>query len=170
MTVGDQAREEGGALYAEHHRWLLGWLRQRLGCLHDAADLAQDTFIRVLAARNVASVEPIHEPRAFLRTVAGRLLSNHLRRRALEQAWQQTLASLPEPEVPSPEVQAVLLQTLHEIDALLDGLPARARRVFLLAQLEGLTYAQIAELLGVSVRTIKRDMAEAFEQCILLTP
>ncbi len=170
MTVGDQAREECGALYAEHHRWLLGWLRQRLGCLHDAADLAQDTFIRVLAARNVASVEPIHEPRAFLRTVAGRLLSNHLRRRALEQAWQQTLASLPEPEVPSPEVQAVLLQTLHEIDALLDGLPARARRVFLLAQLEGLTYAQIAELLGVSVRTIKRDMAEAFEQCILLTP
>ena len=170
MTVGDQAREECGALYAEHHRWLLGWLRQRLGCLHDAADLAQDTFIRVLAARNVASVEPIHEPRAFLRTVAGRLLSNHLRRRALEQAWQQTLASLPEPEEPSPEVQAVLLQTLHEIDALLDGLPARARRVFLLAQLEGLTYAQIAELLGVSVRTIKRDMAEAFEQCILLTP
>lgn len=170
MTVGDQAREECGALYAEHHRWLLGWLRQRLGCLHDAADLAQDTFIRVLTARNVASVEPIHEPRAFLRTVAGRLLSNHLRRRALEQTWQQTLASLPEPKVPSSEVQAVLLQTLHEIDALLDGLPARARRVFLLAQLEGLTYAQIAELLGVSVRTIKRDMAEAFEQCILLTP
>ena len=60
MTVGDQAREECGALYAEHHRWLLGWLRQRLGCLHDAADLAQDTFIRVLTARNVASVEPIH--------------------------------------------------------------------------------------------------------------
>ncbi|ONM44489.1 RNA polymerase subunit sigma [Halopseudomonas pachastrellae] len=170
MTVGDQAREECGALYAEHHRWLLGWLRQRLGCLHDAADLAQDTFIRVLTARDAVSVEPIHEPRAFLRTVAGRLLSNHLRRRSLELAWQQTLANLPEPEVPSPEVQAVLLQTLHEIDALLDGLPARARRVFLLAQLEGLTYAQIAEQFGVSVRTIKRDMAEAFEQCILLTP
>ncbi|MGI3130583.1 sigma-70 family RNA polymerase sigma factor [Halopseudomonas pachastrellae] len=170
MTVGDQAREECGALYAEHHRWLLGWLRQRLGCLHDAADLAQDTFVRVLKARDAAALEPIHEPRAFLRTVAGRLLSNHLRRRALELAWQQTLASLPEPEMPSPEVQAVLLQTLHEIDALLDGLPSRTRRVFLLAQLEGLTYAQIAEQLGVSVRTIKRDMAEAYEQCILLTP
>ena len=61
----------------------------------DAADLAQDTFIRVLTARDAASVEPIHEPRAFLRTVAGRLLSNHLRRRSLELAWQQTLASLP---------------------------------------------------------------------------
>ncbi len=88
MAVGHQAKEECGALYAEHHRWLLGWL-------HDAADLAQDTFIRVLTARDAASVEPIHEPRAFLRTVAGRLLSNHLRRRSLELAWQQTLASLP---------------------------------------------------------------------------
>ncbi|GGE44005.1 RNA polymerase sigma factor [Halopseudomonas oceani] len=168
--AGEQARSECGALYAEHNRWLVGWLRQRIGCLHDASDLAQDTFLRVLTARERAPRDSIQEPRAFLRTVAGRLLSNHLRRRALEQAWLQTLASLPEPQVPSPEVQAVMLQTLHEIDALLDGLSARARRVFLLAQLEGLTYAQIATKLGVSVRTIKRDMAEAYEQCILLTP
>ena len=39
-------------LYSEHNGWLKGWLRVRLGNAADAADLAQDTFIRVMTARN----------------------------------------------------------------------------------------------------------------------
>ena len=35
-------------LYCDHHGWLKGWLRQRLGNSCDAADLAQDTFVRVI--------------------------------------------------------------------------------------------------------------------------
>ncbi|WP_350649943.1 sigma factor, partial [Pseudomonas sp. HY13-MNA-CIBAN-0226] len=38
-------------LYNDHHHWLTGWLRRKLGCPDNAADLAQDTFIRVLSAR-----------------------------------------------------------------------------------------------------------------------
>ncbi|WP_049298462.1 sigma factor, partial [Pseudomonas aeruginosa] len=33
-------------LYQDHHGWLQGWLRRRLGCAENAADLAQDTFAR----------------------------------------------------------------------------------------------------------------------------
>ncbi|MDD3484875.1 sigma factor, partial [Azovibrio restrictus] len=33
-------------LYRDHHGWLQGWLRRRLGNAHEAADLAQDTFLR----------------------------------------------------------------------------------------------------------------------------
>ena len=83
--------------------------------------------------------------------------------------WLETLAALPQEQVPSPEVQTSLLQSLHEVDAMLDGLAPRIRQAFLLAQLEGCTYAQIAERLGISVRTVKRYMAEAYEQCIMLT-
>ncbi|OPL22089.1 hypothetical protein B5L72_34410 [Pseudomonas aeruginosa] len=36
------------ALYSEHHGWLQNWLRGKLGCAADAADLAQDTFSRML--------------------------------------------------------------------------------------------------------------------------
>ena len=58
-------------LYKGYHGWLLGWLRRRLDCPHNAADLAQDTFVRLLNAG--AYVAP-REPRAFLATVARRLL------------------------------------------------------------------------------------------------
>ena len=37
-------------LYLQHHRWLVGRLRHKLGCAWDASDLAQDTFVRVLGA------------------------------------------------------------------------------------------------------------------------
>ena len=54
-------------LYSEHNDWLKGWLRVRLGNAADAADLAQDTFVRVMTARHV---EPIREPRGYLSAIA----------------------------------------------------------------------------------------------------
>ena len=70
-------------LYNDHHHWLTGWLRRKLGCPESAADLAQDTFMRVLAAREAPT---LIEPRAFLTTVAKRVLFNFYRRQDLERA------------------------------------------------------------------------------------
>lgn len=70
-------------LYCDHHGWLHGWLRKRLGNGFDAADLAQDTFVRVLKARNALE---IREPRPYLSRVANGLLVDLFRRRSLEKA------------------------------------------------------------------------------------
>ncbi|WP_188380611.1 sigma factor [Oxalicibacterium faecigallinarum] len=35
-------------IYSQHHGWLLRWLRGKLRCADQAADLAQDTFLRLL--------------------------------------------------------------------------------------------------------------------------
>lgn len=163
MAAGDRANTQAiDGWYSQHHRWLSDWLRRRLGCTHTAADLAQDTFLRIIVSRDILGVR---EPRAYLATVAGGLVSNHFRRLAIERAYLAALATLPEPQVPSPETRAVVLETLIEIDRLLDGLPDKARRAFLLAQLEGLTHAEIAPILGVSVSMVKQYMLRAVRQC-----
>lgn len=163
MSAGSaRFQQEMHTLYSDHHRWLLGWLRRRLGDVHQAADLSHDTFVRILTAGDVGG---IREPRAFLATVAGGLVANHHRRRAIEQAYLDAIAALPMPLAPSPEERATVLETLLEIDRLLDGLPAKARRAFLLSQLEGLTYAEIAAQLGVSVSMVKQYMLRATQQC-----
>ena len=149
-------------LYHGHHHWLSGWLRRRLADVEQAADLAQDTFVRVLLSRDVGAIQ---EPRAFLTTVARRVLANHYRRAEIERAWLETLASLPEPVAPSPETRLMVLETLCELDRLLDGLPAVVRRTFLLSQLDGLGYAEIGTRLGISVSTVKRHMSRAAMQC-----
>lgn len=157
------------ALYSHHGGWLTGWLRRRLGDAHQAGDLAHDTFLRILIAcrRQEVALDDLREPRAYLTTVAGRLLLNHYRRLSLEQAWLSAMASAPGPMAPAPEERLVILETLHAIDALLDALPPRVRTAFLLSQLEGLTYAQIARQLGVTARSVKRYMAQAFEECLM---
>lgn len=152
-------------LYRQHHPWLLGWLRTRLGCPHNAADLAHDTFLRLLGSRR--PLGRVNEPRAYLTTIARGLVIDHWRRRDIEQAWQEAVAHLPEAQAPSPETRALVVEALLRIDAMLDGLRDKVREAFLLAQLDGLGYREIGARLGVSERMVKKYMAQAMLACVL---
>lgn len=149
-------------LFRAHNAWLTGWLRRRLGCPHSAADLAQDTFIKVLGARDT---QQIVEPRAFLTTIARRVLCNHYRRQDLERAYYQALSELPESVAPSEEERAIILETLVELDQLLDGLPGPVRSAFLMSQVDGLSHGEIASALGISIATVKRHLNKAALRC-----
>ncbi|MCJ1884560.1 sigma-70 family RNA polymerase sigma factor [Pseudomonas sp. LA21] len=153
------------SLYSDHHGWLHRWLRGRLGNAADAADLAQDTFVRVLLKPERSE---LRTPRAFLRTIARGLVIDHWRREELERAYLDSIAHLPEAEVPSAEARQSILQLLEAIARLLDGLKPKVRRAFLLAQCEGVPHARIAEELGVSVRSVERYVAEALFHCYQL--
>ncbi len=148
-------------LYSDHHGWLVHWLQRRVHCVQEAADLAQDTFVRLLRQ----CPAELQEPRAFLATVARSVLIDHCRRLSLERAYLDTLALMPEPMTPSPEERAIVLEALEQIARMLDGLGARARSAFLLAQLDGLSYKEVAARLGVSLSSVEKYMAAAFAHC-----
>jgi len=152
------------ALYLQHHGWLVERLRRKLGSAWDAADLAQSTFLRVLAASG-QRLDDVAEPRAYLTTIAQRLLSNHLRRQQIERAYLDALAALPEPVASPPEARLMVLETLLAIDRLLGGLPVVARKAFLLWRLEELTQEDIAAQLGISRTSVRRHLAAAAERC-----
>ncbi|MFK3774474.1 sigma-70 family RNA polymerase sigma factor [Pseudomonas sp. NPDC089406] len=152
-------------LYSENNGWLKSWLRARLGNTADAADLAQDTFVRVMTAR---SQLPIREPRSYLSAIARALLIDKVRRRTIEQAYLQALALRPEPVEVSPEVRLSIIEMLVAVDALLDELGPRTRDIFLAVQLEGLPYAAVAERFGVSVTTVKNHLVRAMTRCLLV--
>lgn len=70
--------------------------------------------------------------------------------------------------MPSPETLAITIETLVKIDAMLDGLAPKARRAFLWCQLEGISHAEIAARLGVSVSSVRKYIANALLHCIAL--
>ena len=163
-----QAHSQVDALYREHHRWLRGWLQPKINCRHLATDMVQDVFVRILTADNAAErLQAVREPKGYLATIARRLMIDHFRRGRLERAWVQTLAEQPEAEEISEEERAILLETLCELDAMLAGLGREVRRAFLLAQLDGMPYTQIAEQLGVSLSSVNRYIAKALHHCVL---
>jgi RNA polymerase sigma-70 factor (ECF subfamily) len=151
-------------LYCEHHGWLHRWLDRKVGNASDAADLAHDTFVRLLTRQSATSFGA--EPRALLTHIAKGLVIDRWRRQDVERAYLDTIAQLPEPEVPSPETRWLILEALYRIDAMLSAMPDKARRAFLMSQLDGMTYSQIAEALDVSLITVKRYMRDAFLACL----
>lgn len=68
---------------------------------------------------------------------------------------------------PSPEERESQLETLQLLDSMLDGLNGKTREAFLLSQLDGLTYSEIAHKLGVSISSVKKYVAKAVEHCLL---
>lgn len=150
------------ALYSDHHGWLHSWLRRRLGCSQQAADIAHDTFLRLLVSRRLPGAS---EGRSYLMQIARNLLIDQWRRQHIEKAYRDSIAHLPEPELPSLETRAIVIETLLQIDAMLDAMPAKTREAFMLSQFEGLTYPQIATRLQVSVSSVQKYMLRAIAAC-----
>ena len=149
-------------LFVDHHPWLLQRLTYRLRNRADAEDLTSETFLRVITRPEVGVLEA---PRAYLATVAKRLLINLWHRRELEQAYLDAISILPEAVSPSPEDRALLIESLEAVAKALDAQSDKARRAFLMSQLDGLTYAEIAQQLGVSASMVRKYMAQCWEAC-----
>ncbi len=139
-------------------------LRRKLGNAQDAADLAHDTFIRLLASRRFHSLND--EPRALLTHIAKGLMIDHWRRQDVEAACMEALAALPAGTEPSPEARCLVIEALLQIDAMLAALPVRSRQVFLMAQLDGMTLRQISAQTGMSVMTVRRHIHKALMACL----
>lgn len=163
LALSSQPEPALDHLYRSHHGWLHAWLRKRTGCNEQAADLAHDTFLRLLVRRD--DMRGVREPRAYLTTIAHGLMVNHWRRQDIERAYLEALAVLPEAVAPSPEARQLVIEALEAIALMLDGLPARVREVFLLSQLDGLTYPQIAAQLGITVNVVQKAMIRAVTHC-----
>lgn len=151
-------------LYADHHGWLQAWLRKKLGCSFTAQDLTQDTFLRLMVRPR--QLDEQQSARAYLVTIAKALVIDHWRREEIERVWLAAMMAAPESTHPSAEHQAIIVETLVEVDRILGNLAEKPRAAFLLAHLHDLTYAEIAERLQVSERMVKKYMAQAMLHCL----
>lgn len=168
MPTQDALRHEQlHTLYADNHRWLYTWLCKKMGCVHRAEDMAQNTFLRLLSLQDL---NVIREPRAFLVTTASRLIIDDVRRKQVEQQYLQAHAHYygEDAAAPSPEALAVITETLVSITHMLDGLPEKCQQAFLMNRLDGMKHADIARVLGVSKSMIKQYIARAMVHCYQL--
>lgn len=147
-----------GEVYRAHRTWLTSWFHRRLSDRHEAEDLAHDAFVRVVARRATLDLS---QPRALLSAIAKGLLIDHFRRHALEQAYLAELACADPSAVPSAEAMADTLQALREVDRWLARLSAMARAAFLFSRIDGLTHAEVAGALNVSVSRVRQYLAQA---------
>lgn len=156
-------RHELDEIFRHHHAWLKGRVARHVFCVSEAEDVTSETFLQLTEDGGRTQ---IREPRAFLSTLAKRILIKLWQRQDLERAYIDTLIHMPEAHALSPEDHASLIEALCHIDSALAALPLPVKTAFLLSRLDGMTYPQIAQHMGISLATVERHMKRALLQCV----
>lgn len=141
---------------------MLGFLTRRVGCSEIAADLAQETALRLYLR---SQREAIQHPHALAFHIATGLAIDHARKHAVRTRFEDR-AALPLPsERSGPEEVVAGRQRLERIERALTELPQPCRTALMLSAVEGLTYAEVAERLRISKRMVAKHLARALAHC-----
>jgi RNA polymerase sigma-70 factor (ECF subfamily) len=152
-------------LFARHRNALQAFFFRRLRIKADAADLAQEVYLRMLRIRDPGT---IRNPEAYLFAVAGNLVKENAiadRRQAESMDVDDTnglqlLAELPDFDAPLDTDQ--LVERLREV---LKQLPPKCRAAIILQYHYDLSYQEIADRLGVSTHMVKKYLTQALGHC-----
>jgi RNA polymerase sigma-70 factor, ECF subfamily len=133
-------------LYAAHHAEIYGYLSRMVRDDELAADLAQETFVKAFRAYD--TLIDRQRARAWLYQIAGRTALDELRRRRIVRFVPWTGESR---GVDASAEDMALQRRLHgDLERALAQIPARQRMALLLAEVQGLNGAELADAMGVS--------------------
>jgi RNA polymerase sigma-70 factor (ECF subfamily) len=165
----DDAEAFGEIVENYQHR-LVGILTHLVGRADEAEDLAQEVFLRVYRTRKT------YHPRArfstWLFTIANNLASNarrsHQRKPTVPLAGQESgplglrpAEQLVEDTGPAPSQQFAHKELAAVIRQALESLNDRQRLAVVLNKFEGLNYAEIADIMGLSTKAVKSLLSRA---------
>jgi RNA polymerase sigma factor (sigma-70 family) len=158
----DHGRAYFTALFQKYRSSLFRYLTGLVASPDDAAELVQESYTRLLQHDDVAHLEAVS--RTYLFQIATNLARDHYRRRATRRTAHLDVDELEiADERAGPEHSLVWDTTIDVIKDGIKELPPTTRRIFLLSRFRGKTYPQIAQLLGISTRTVERKMSEAMQ-------
>ena len=142
------------------------FLAARMANPDDAQDLAQETFLRLLRVRNADLIE---QPESYLFRIAINLTyefaMKEKKRRARDELLGSDAVSNSGGDPDGIEDLAYQQERVKRMEGWLDELPHKARVAVVLQRRDGMTYAEIAERLGVSTHMVKKYLKRAISHC-----
>jgi RNA polymerase sigma factor (sigma-70 family) len=179
--TGDQDRRISEAVEQQRGR-LRNFIHSRLADPSDAEDILRDVFYELVAAYRLA--KPIEQVGAWLFQVARNRIIDRFRKQKPEAVSIGSNADegnalsleeiLPSPDG-GPEAEFVRGVLMDEIEAALAELPPEQQEVFVANEIEGRTFAEIAQETGTSINTLlsrkryavlylRRHLREVYEE------
>ncbi|WP_367353639.1 RNA polymerase sigma factor [Agrobacterium pusense] len=136
---------------------------RRVHCSATTADLLQDTFLRFWERPGL--LRGVVDLAAYFMITGRNLALDYERRRKIAPFVDgiDGLESVGDP-APSAEAATISRQELLRVQAALERMPPRARQVFILARIDGLTYIEIGVRLGISPKTVFGHMVVALDR------
>ncbi len=146
-------------LFNEHFEAIRNFVYFKTGDRQLAEDISQDVFIKVWEKRDEIIEDKV---KYLLYTIANNLSLNYIKH--LKIVFNFRNAFIEKHEFESPEHIMVQNEFRESLQAAIDALPEKQRVVFLMNRIEKLTYSEIAERLGLSVKAIEKRMSQALKE------
>jgi RNA polymerase sigma factor (sigma-70 family) len=162
LTLSQQDRDISATVRSERGR-LLAYIRRWIADAAEAEDILQESLYELVLAHRM--MQPVEQVGAWLARVArnriiDRFRRNGVRGRGVQQPGEASeaadgaLADLLPAADAGPEAAAMRALLLAEIEAALAQLPPEQREVFVAQELEGISFRELAQRLGVSINTL----------------
>ena len=150
-------------LYRSESGGLMRLVARRTGNPDDAEDIVQDAFHR-LARLSGALPAWVERPQAYVRRVAVNLLKDRAKQSARRSSALHIVAD--EDVLAAPDQQRLLefRDLLRRLEGAMTHLRPRTREIFMAHRVEGLTYAEIAQRTGLSIKGVEKQMSKALRQ------
>ncbi len=159
-TLASVDSPDGASLTAQMRPALIRYFRRKTGSAVEAEDLAQDVIVRALTRVHWKSPA---QAKGYIFRIAVNLWRDRRRRLHAQGAlveWDESTAAEIAAEN-SPECVLMNQWELNRVLQALRELDPRARTALMLVKLEQMKIANVAQVLGVSVRTVGKDLAKA---------
>lgn len=157
IKAGDeQAFEEVfRTLYAP----LCGYAHKILPDMADAEEVVQAVFLKVWEQRATLDIQ--HSIKAYLYRAVHNACLNQLKHEQVKQAHANHVKATREETHQTDRLEQQEMK--REITRAINELPEKCREVFQLNRFEGLKYREVAELLGISEKTVENQMGKALK-------
>lgn len=142
-----------------YHKKLCVYAKSLCHDVYLAEDIVQNIFISIWERRQ--KLKEIYSIKSYLYQCIYNEFINQYRKKSslidFEKEYINTLNSILEEEDTNElnRLIALVKQEIHE-------LPPKCKEIFIMGKQEGLTYAEIAEHLNISFRTVENQMSRAF--------
>ena len=159
IRTGDPMAFE--ALFHAYHASLCSFAYRYLGARDLAEEMVQEVFLFVWERRESWDVRS--SVRSYLFTAVRNAALSYLRHERVVARRDARVRILQDTVAPGADLEVVQAETVAAIQEAVARLPDRCRLVFTLHREQGLTYAEVAEVLGISPRTVEVQIGRALK-------
>jgi RNA polymerase sigma-70 factor (ECF subfamily) len=156
---GSSRRAAFRVLYERHAGPIRSYLARR--CRHEqlAEDLTQDCFLRAL--KGLDQFDSRSAVKTWLYCIATNLYRDHLRRKSTVSEETSTILDERTAANPEPGAEAETNEEIGRVRRAVDALADDLREPLVLVKLQGLSYKDAAEVMGVTLSTVRMRIHRA---------
>jgi RNA polymerase sigma-70 factor (ECF subfamily) len=126
-----------------------------------AENIVQDVFLRIW--QNKGNLDPAKNIQSYLFTAVKNESLKQLRHLSVEKQQQENVSRLSVVEL-NPDEAIDKNELTGELNKALNNLPLKCREIFTMSRFDQLKYSEIADILGISIKTVETQMGRALKK------